>query len=313
MISSEKSPASICRIRYRRIADRNYNNAMVTRGIAFVLGGVAKPRTSKYYPIPLLSPAVGFSMWKICYSNRVTVGSPQPFEVNRPCEYMAAIIEFALPADEFALKHTLTTLPGVEIEIERVVADASEQITPYMWVRADDFDAFEGAVRDDPTVEGMTLLSQTDDEYSYQMTWTGSIDFAVQLLTEHQGTITHAETMDTRWHLRVVFPDRETLSQAYDYIHDAGFQIDVEAIYATEDPRNIRYGLTDKQRDTMVAAFKAGYFAVPRDTTMGEFADQQELSHQAISEQLRRATGNLIESTLLTHSDEDSEGEDESE
>lgn len=121
---------------------------------------------------------------------------------------MAAIIEFALPADEFALEHTLTTRPDAQIETERVVADAPDQITPYVWVRAEDFDAFETDVRDDPTVESMTLLSQTDDERSYQMTWTGSIDFVVQLLTEHQGTITHAETTDTRWHLRVVFPDR---------------------------------------------------------------------------------------------------------
>lgn len=146
---------------------------------------------------------------------------------------MAAIIELALPPDEFAIETTLATLSDVEADIERVVATNPEQITPYVWVRTDDFEAFEAAVRDDPTVDGMTLLSETEtgNERAYQMTWIGSIDLAVELLTEHQGTITHAEGSDEGWHLRVVFPDRATLSQAYDAIREAGFQVEVQAIY----------------------------------------------------------------------------------
>lgn len=222
---------------------------------------------------------------------------------------MAAIIEFALPPDEFALETTLATLSDVDVEIERVVANSPDQITPYVWVRTDDFAAFETEVEDDPTVDGMTLFSQTDDERAYQMTWTGSIDLAVELLTEQQGTITHAEGSAEGWHLRVVFPDRAVLSQAYDAIQEAGFQADVQAIYGAEDTHHIRHGLTDKQRDTLVTAVKTGYFCVPRGTTMQELADQQELSHQALSERLRRATGQLVESTLLAESDETEDGE----
>ena len=45
---------------------------------------------------------------------------------------MAAIIEFTLPTEEFALEETLRTHPEAQIEIERVVADNPEQITPYV-------------------------------------------------------------------------------------------------------------------------------------------------------------------------------------
>lgn len=83
----------------------------------------------------------------------------------------------------------------------------------------------------------------------------------------------------------------------------------MQAIYGAEDTRHIRHGFTDKQRDTIVTALKAGYFGVPRGITMEELADHQGLSHQALSEQLRRATGQLVESTLLTHVDEDGENE----
>jgi predicted DNA binding protein len=125
----------------------------------------------------------------------------------------------------------------------------------------------------------------------------------VQVLTQYHGTITHADGSADGWHLRVVFPDREALSQAYDAAREAGFEFDVRAIYGPESTRHIRYGLTEKQRDIMVAAFEAGVFKVPREVTLTEFAEQQNLSHQAVSEQIRRATDHLVESTLITHSD----------
>lgn len=152
----------------------------------------------------------------------------------------------------------------------------------------------------------MTLLSETEtgNERAYQMTWTGSIDLAVELLTEHQGTITHAEGSAEGWHLRVVFPDRATLSQAYDAIREAGFQAEAQAIYGAEDTRHIPHGLTEKQRDVLVAALKGGYFDVPRRITLAELAAYEELSHQALSERIRRATGRLVESTLLAEDDD---------
>lgn len=220
---------------------------------------------------------------------------------------MATIIEFSLPTEEFALEETLDTHPGAHIEIERVVADNPDQITPYMWIRTDDFDAFEAALEDDPTVEDVVMFSDTGEERSYQMTWTGSIDFIVQVLTEYSGTITHADGSADGWDLRVVFPDRKSLSQANETAQAAGFQFDIKTIYGTEDARGVQYGLAERQRNTLVAAFEAGYFAVPRKTSLSDLAEQQDTSHQALSERLRRATGTLVESTLITHSDESDE------
>ena len=220
---------------------------------------------------------------------------------------MAAIIEFSLPTEEFALKETLDTHPRAHIEIERVIADDPDRITPYMWVQTDDFDAFEAALEDDPTVENVVIFSDTKEERSYQMTWTGSVDFIVQVLTEHSGTITHADGSADGWNLRVVFPDRKSLSRAHETAQEAGFQFDVQTIYGSEDPRGIQRGLTETQRNTLVAAFEAGYFTVPRQTSLSDLAEQQDTSHQSLSERLRRATGNLVESTLITHSDRSDE------
>ncbi|WP_336364739.1 helix-turn-helix domain-containing protein [Halalkalicoccus salilacus] len=224
---------------------------------------------------------------------------------------MAAILEFSLPTEEFALEKTLNTHPGAHIEIERVVADDPDRITPYVWVRTDDFDAFEAALRGDSTVEEVVMFSDTGEERSYQMTWTGAIDFIVPILTEYSGTITHADGSADGWNLRVVFPDREALSRAHETAQQADFRFDVRSIYGTEDARGAQHGLTEPQRETLVAALEAGYFTVPRETSLADLAEQLETSHQALSERLRRATHNLVESTLVTHidgSDEQSSG-----
>ena len=220
---------------------------------------------------------------------------------------MVTILELELPTEEFALNKTLTTVSEAHIEIERVVADDPDRITPYVWVRTDDFDAFEAALDDDPTVKDVTELAETEEERSYQMTWIDSIDLILQLLTDHEGTVTHAEGSADGWHLRIVFPDHESLSQAHDAAREDGFQFEVRAVYDADDPRHTHYGLTETQRNTMVAALEAGYFDVPREVTLTEFAEQQDISHQAISEQLRRATRQLIESTLTAHGDEEEE------
>ncbi|MFC7009771.1 helix-turn-helix domain-containing protein [Halalkalicoccus salilacus] len=216
---------------------------------------------------------------------------------------MATIVEFRFPTEEFALEETLDTHPGAHIEIERVVANDPEQITPYMWARTDDFDAFEATLEDDPTVEDVVMFSDTGEERSYQMTWTGPIDFLVQVLTEYSGTITHADGSADGWDLRVVFPDRQSLSRAYEAAQEGGLQLDIKTIYGSEDTRGVQYGLTERQRNMLAAAFEAGYFTVPRETSLADLAEQEDTSHQALSERLRRATGQLVESTLITHND----------
>ncbi|MFC6906849.1 bacterio-opsin activator domain-containing protein [Halalkalicoccus tibetensis] len=220
---------------------------------------------------------------------------------------MATIFEFEVPTDKFALEKTLTACPEAVIEIERVVADDPDQITPYVWAHADDFAALEDTFDDDPTVEDRILLSEMGDERSYQMTWEGMIDQIVPLLTDHEGTITHATGSADGWSLRVLFPDRAALSEAHDYLQEAGFSLTVGAIYEATDDGHIQHGLTETQRETIVAAFEAGYFTVPRTVTQTELAEQLGLSHQALSERLRRATGELVESTLITGGDKKGE------
>lgn len=136
------------------------------------------------------------------------------------------------------------------------------------------------------------------------MTWAGSIDRIVPLLTNHEGTITYAVGSVEGWRLRVLFPDHEALSEAHEYLQEADVSLTIHAIYEAKDDGHIQHGLTETQRDTLVAAFEADYFEVPRENSLTDLSEQLELSHQALSERLRRATNSLVESTLITGDDE---------
>jgi hypothetical protein len=60
-----------------------------------------------------------------------------------------------------------------------------------------------------------------------------------------------------------------------------------------------RYGLTTEQFNALTAAAERGLFEVPRGVTIGDLAEEFGVTHQAMSERIRRATGALVEDALL--------------
>ena len=56
--------------------------------------------------------------------------------------------------------------------------------------------------------------------------------------------------------------------------------------------------LTDRQEEILRAAYFAGYYGWPRDTTAEELADSLDISSPTLHQHLRRATRNLLESLL---------------
>lgn len=212
---------------------------------------------------------------------------------------MSTIAEFSIPPEDFALERTLERVPGAEFEIERVAAHGKGRLTPFVWVHADEFGGFEAALAEDPTVEDAECLSAFDGERFYRMDWVESIHLLVHALLDAESTILSASGTDERWLLRMLFPDREALSSTHDYCRSAAIDFDVGSIYELAGERRDRYGLTRGQYDTLLAGIDRGYYDVPRKITLGEFAESLDVSHQALSERLRRGHKNLIESTLV--------------
>ncbi|MFT4932889.1 MAG: putative DNA binding protein [Natronomonas sp.] len=212
---------------------------------------------------------------------------------------MSTIVEAGLPADQFALEHSLAEVPGAEFEVFRLVANEPDRIMPFVWGTAEDLDALSDAVEADPTTEDVEVLSELEEEYLFRMTWMARIRVILHIILEENGTIMDAYGADGRWELRILFPEHDSVSTTHEFCEDYDIDLGFERVYQLSDSvRRGQYGLTDDQYETITRAYELGYYEVPRETTLDDLADDRDVTHQALSERLRRGHATLIENTL---------------
>ncbi|WP_276270774.1 helix-turn-helix domain-containing protein [Haloarcula litorea] len=212
---------------------------------------------------------------------------------------MVTIVKGSVPAEEFALSRTLREFPGAEFEVERIVDSGSETVMPMLWVRDESPEEITPVLKDDPTVDKVDLVGNFDNESLYWMEWINKVQLVVQMLTNSEATILSAFGRGDAWQIRAMYPTRDLFSKTHRFVEDRDMQFDIEAIREMDGEPAGRYGLTVEQHEALVAAAKAGYYDVPRETSLEELAEEMDVSHQALSERLRRATEALVEDTIL--------------
>ncbi|WP_440006187.1 helix-turn-helix domain-containing protein [Halomicrococcus sp. SG-WS-1] len=205
--------------------------------------------------------------------------------------------EMQVSAEEFALGETVRELPELSVEIERVVAHGGEWAMPFAWMFGHEQDAVAATLADDPSVDGFDLVATVGDEQFYRVEWSEEVESFVENATA-EGIVLDVWATEQQWNFRVLFPDRESLSRTYDQCRDAGWGLAISTISPFCDARQSRFGLTDEQQRTLALALQSGYYDVPRDADTMVLADELGISHQAVSERMRRAHETLVENTL---------------
>lgn len=216
---------------------------------------------------------------------------------------MVTIARGTVPADELVLSQTFEALPNINIEVERVVKSGEQTVMPLLWVRGTNADEFETHAIDDPGTDDVTRLADFGTEYLYRMTWIDRIQLLLQMITNSHASILDAYGADGTWSLRVFFPSRDDLNATHEFCEAHGLTFDVNRIREMDSEPKGRYGLTEDQYAALVTADEHGYFDVPRRTNLEELATQLDVSHQALSERIRRGCGALVEDTLIVGAD----------
>lgn len=212
---------------------------------------------------------------------------------------MPTIVRGTVPADEFVLHHTLSAVPGLRVEGEHLVQSGERSVLPLVWLRGADRDTVDDALAADPTVASVSFLSAFDDEYLCRIEWAGRVRHLLEMVTNGKAVVLDIRGRDGRWYLRVLYPSREHFSRTHEFATEHGLTFDVTSIRESVSEPAGRFGLTDGQHDVLVRAAQQGYFDVPQQTKLAALADDCDVSHQALSERLRRGMGTLIEGTLL--------------
>lgn len=212
---------------------------------------------------------------------------------------MSILTAFDVPAADFLLDWTLGSAPEMHVEIERVAVE-NEEVTPYFWAADGDFETFETALDDDPTVDDVVTVEDHDDERLYRVTWAREAESIVYAVSESGATILEATSENGGWFVEMLFPDEEALSEFQNYAaaHDLSFELRWLHGAAHSEAFG-RYGVTDEQREALVTAYEQGYFDVPGDISLGELADELDISKNAVSARLHRGYANLVRNTLV--------------
>ncbi|ESP87334.1 helix-turn-helix domain-containing protein [Candidatus Halobonum tyrrellensis] len=213
---------------------------------------------------------------------------------------MSLVAVVRLPAEEFALSRTLTALPDAEFECERVVETGDGVVMPLLWARGADREELESAFDDDPTVDNWELLVDLDGRWLYQMDWIDDVQMLFYMLTNTGGTVLDMHGVSDEWMLRILFPDDGDLGDTRQFCDQRNLTFDVVTTREMEGEPSGRFGLTAGQIQALRAACTAGYFEIPRRATLEEVAEDLDISHQALSERLRRGHNALIQDTVLT-------------
>ena len=176
---------------------------------------------------------------------------------------------------------------------------------PFVRVTHGEVNGLTEILETDASVAEVELFGKTDDERFYRLVWNETAEIVGYMVNECAATVQEATASDGEWHLRALFPDRDGLSAMNEYAQENGVDLDMKKIYGTDDFEMARYNLTELQYEALAAAAEQGYYEVPRETDSEELAAELNISHQALSERLRRATKSLVVSALAI------EGEDE--
>lgn len=211
---------------------------------------------------------------------------------------MNIVIEMSVPAADFQLGRTVEDVDAGGFELERMVP-TTESIIPFFWVHETDPDALEAALEADEDVVSIQLLTALDDRALFRVEWTTDINGLVQSIIDHDAVILEAIGTTDRWTFQLRFADNANASSFRADCTDAGVQLDIHRIYQPSDTEIDTNGLTPAQRETLLTALEAGYFAIPRQISQVELADTLGISDQALSERLRRAQTTLLTTLLL--------------
>lgn len=214
---------------------------------------------------------------------------------------MATVVELEVSADRLGGARAFEQVQELELRVDGLIGDAP----PLVWVSGADRTTIESALEADPSLEVIAALSGTEASTDDGRYWPFRVDFDQdlklfeQIVAETGGAILTASAIGGAWSLELLFHERSAASEAYSVLESYDFGVTVVRMTSLDGTGGVRSRLTEAQYETVVAAYELGYFDVPRQVTLRELAAELDVSHQALSERLRRGQAALVSQELL--------------
>jgi predicted DNA binding protein len=202
--------------------------------------------------------------------------------------------EFVLPAEEFAFGSVFESDPHARIELEPTAAGLDNYALVNITTTDCDRTVIESLLQTDPAVTDVNCIAERTEGWTYRLQWTGHARRLMQELVTEDITLLTAWGTNNQWNLRLLTSDRNTLSEVHETITDLGYSVETMSITSYDGGDADCSELSEKQQETLIRAYKTGYYDIPQDITAEELAEQLDISHQALSERLHRAYKQIV-------------------
>jgi predicted DNA binding protein len=204
---------------------------------------------------------------------------------------MSVIATITVPSSSFCLG-SLADDAETPIRVETTVP-TSESVIPYLWVPTKAVDPVVS------TLETRAAVDRSDSNVLVRVDWNSGVNGILESISESDAIVTNAAGTAEWWTFRLRFPSYEALSAFYTRCRDAEIEFELVQLHeGVVGDTPTQFGLTDSQRKLIVAAREAGYFDVPRETTLIELGERFGVSDATVSQRLRRGLASLIDSTV---------------
>ncbi|WP_049941190.1 helix-turn-helix domain-containing protein [Halorhabdus utahensis] len=218
---------------------------------------------------------------------------------------MALRATYEITCEHLPFVSVAASVPEATLSVQ-LVPSQDEYTSFVVTVTEGPVSALKDAFEDAPFVAGYTRLNKSADPPRYKVLPDLSMsdqfpaDFDVgglKALADTDSLVDEIQATTTGWIQSGQFADRETLAEFQMFWERHG-GFDLRRIESTSRPQAGADGLTDRQREALLAAAEMGYFDVPRDASLADVAADLDISASSLSERLRRGQLALIETHL---------------
>jgi len=197
------------------------------------------------------------------------------------------------------LQTALRATADLDIVVHELGSGNTTPLRFFVVANGHGIDEFEDNLESDDTVAEFSCMnSDTADRMFQIVAEPGTVEQTLYEQFIDLGGVFHSATnADGAWYTKMNFPDRDAFRryQSVAEAHGSALQPTIMRDEKFFLPDRV-FGLTEKQRELLSEAVKAGYFEVPRRASLSDIADAVGISDQAASERLRRGMRTIAES-----------------
>ncbi|WP_380677052.1 helix-turn-helix domain-containing protein [Salinigranum sp. GCM10025319] len=214
----------------------------------------------------------------------------------------------SISLDSPVLETSVERASTVDVTLEQQTPSEDGSLDLTIWASGDGLGGFEDGLDADETVSRWVHIGGTETSKLYRTRLTerasSSIDY--HGWADGKAVFLSAERDAARWTVEGYFPDRSVLRDLAAGCESNGVTFDLLEVSDTDRLQDARqFDLSDVQLQTLLTALNRGYYSVPRQVTLEELAASLDVSHQAVSERLRRGVDSLLRSTVAARCEGD--------